>query len=395
MNKHLENASSVFRVAQRMAEIEPFHVVELFNRCGELSAAGHRVVNLCIGEPDFPTPEPIVEAARQCLERGRFPYTPSLGIAPLRQAISRFYNERFAVGVPPERIIVTAGASGALLLTMGVLVDPGDEVLLTDPGYPCNFQFVRALNGVPIGVPVESDSRYQLTAELIGSRWTPRTIAALIASPANPTGAIVPHGELQRMIDRVSALGGRLIVDEIYQGLTYGSEPSTALSLSDEVFVINSFSKYFQMTGWRLGWMVVPSAYAREIEKLAQNLYISNSTIAQHAALGAFTPQALAIAEARRAEFHARRDFLIPELEKIGFGIPITPEGAFYVYADCSKFTDDSYGFAWEVLEKAHVAMTPGVDFGIHQAARHVRLSYCTSLDDLAEGLARLKRFLG
>ena len=382
-------------IAQRMAEIAPFHVVELFNRVGELERLGHHVVNLCIGEPDFPTPQPMLDAAAAALKIGRFPYTPSLGTPELRLAIAKFYLDRYNVIVAPERVIVTAGASGALLLTMGVLVNAGEKVLLTDPGYPCNQQFVRVMSGVPVGIPVDSGTGYQLNTELVNNHWDADTVAALVASPANPTGTMINIDAMRKLIAAVAGKGGRLIVDEIYLALNYGEAATSAITLSDDVFVINSFSKYFQMTGWRLGWLIAPSGYVRDIEKLAQNLFISNSTIAQHAALAGFTPQTLDLLEARRREFKARRDYLIPALQDLGFGVPVVPEGAFYVYADCSRFTKDSYNFCWDLLEQAHVAITPGIDFGSHRAAQHVRFSYCTAIDELKEGVARIKRFLG
>ncbi len=389
--KHLAPAA---RIAQRMDEIAPFHVVELFNRVGELERAGHTVINLCIGEPDFPTPQPMLDAAAKALQSGRFPYTASLGIPALRLAIAQFYCDRYQVKIAPERIAVTAGASAALLLTMGVLINPGEQVLLTDPGYPCNHQFIRVMGGKPVGVPVGSDSGYQLNAALIEKNWSADTVAALVASPANPTGTMIHADIMADLIAAVRSRGGRLIVDEIYLALSYGRAATTALSLSDDVFIINSFSKYFQMTGWRLGWIVAPSAYVRSIEKLSQNLFISNSAIAQHAALAGFEPGTLALLETRRKEFQARRDYLIPALKELGFGIPVTPEGAFYVYADCSKFTNDSYRFAWDLLEQAHVAVTPGIDFGAFHAERHVRFSYCASIEQLREGVARIKRNL-
>jgi aspartate/methionine/tyrosine aminotransferase len=382
------------RIAQRMDEIAPFHVVEIFNRVGELERAGHSVINLCIGEPDFPTPQPMLDAAAKALQAQRFPYTASLGIPELRAAIAKFYWDRYHVNVPAERIAVTAGASAALLLTMGVLINPGDRVLLTDPGYPCNHQFIRAMGGKPAGVPVDSSSDYQLNAALIARHWTPETVAALVASPANPTGTMIHADAMRDLITAVHARGGRLIVDEIYLALSYGKEAKTALSLSDDVFIINSFSKYFQMTGWRLGWIVAPGAYVKAIERLSQNLFISNSAIAQHAALAGFEAATLELLESRRREFQARRDYLIPALKQLGFGIPVTPEGAFYVYADCSAFSDDSYRFAWDLLEKAHVAVTPGIDFGNFHAQRHVRFSYCASLEQLREGVARLKAYI-
>lgn len=389
--KHLVPAA---RIAQRMGEIAPFHVVELFNRVGELERGGHSVINLCIGEPDFPTPQPMLDAAAKALRSGRFPYTASLGVPELRGAIAQFYSDRYQVKIAPERIAVTAGASAALLLTMGVLINPGDNVLLTDPGYPCNHQFIRVMGGNPVGVPVDSDSGYQLNASLIEKHWNADTAAALVASPANPTGTMIHTDEMADLIAAVQGRGGRLIVDEIYLALSYGRQARTALSLSDDVFIINSFSKYFQMTGWRLGWIVAPDAYVKAIERLSQNLFISNSAIAQHAALAGFEPATLNLLETRRKEFQARRDFLIPALQDLGFSIPVTPEGAFYVYADCSTFTGDSYRFAWDLLERAHVAVTPGIDFGAFHAERHVRFSYCASIEQLREGVARIKAYL-
>ena len=394
MNADPKHFAPAVRIARRMDEIAPFHVVEIFNRVGELERAGHDVINLCIGEPDFPTPQAMQDAAAKCLQGGRFPYTASLGIPALRAAIAKFYWDRYRVEIAPERIAVTAGASAALLLTMGVLINPGEAVLLTDPGYPCNHQFVRAMGGKPVGVPVDSDSNYQLNAALIEHRWTPDTVAALVASPANPTGTMIHADAMAELIDAVHARGGRLIVDEIYLALSYGRDATTALALSHEVFIINSFSKYFQMTGWRLGWIVAPSAYVKAIERLSQNLYISNSAIAQQVALAGFEPNTLELLENRRKEFQARRDFLIPALKDLGFSIPVTPEGAFYVYADCSAFTDDSYGFAWDLLEHAFVAVTPGIDFGSYHAERHVRFSYCASIEQLREGVKRMTAYL-
>jgi aspartate/methionine/tyrosine aminotransferase len=396
INSRMTEASAerAARIARRMDEIQPFHVAELFTRAGELRRAGHSVINLSVGEPDFPTPQPILDAARRALERGRFPYTETLGIPELRAAIAGLYQTRYGIKLAPERVVVTAGGSGALLLTMGVLINPGDEVILADPAYPCNFQFVRLMGGKPVGITAGPDTHYQLTPELITQNWTSHTAAALIASPANPTGTIVPVEQMRNIAATVARLGGQLIVDEIYHGITYGADALTALAVSDEAFIINSFSKYFHMTGWRLGWIVAPSAYVRAIERLAQNIFISNSAIAQYAALAAFEPRTIEIAEARRREFQARRDYLLPALRNLGFEIPIVPEGAFYLYADCSRLTDDSYQFAWDVLERAHVAITPGIDFGQNRPNQHLRFSYCTSLTNLQEAVARLKSYL-
>jgi aspartate/methionine/tyrosine aminotransferase len=382
-------------VARRMAGIEPFHVMDVLVKARELEARGRDVVHMEIGEPDFPTPAPVVEAALRAAENGEVFYTPAMGLPELRQAISDWYRARDGVEVPASRIVVTPGASGALLLACGVTVDPGDQVLMADPGYPCNRHFVRFCEGEALGIPVGPERAYQLDAERVAQSWNPRARGVLLASPSNPTGTLVPEPQMRAIFEEVRGRGGVLIVDEIYHGLTYGGEAGTALAISDEIFVVNSFSKYFNMTGWRLGWLVAPERYAREVDKLAQNLFISASTVAQRAALAAFAPQTVAILEGRRGEFRRRRDFLVPALRELGFGVPLTPEGAFYVYADCSGFTADSQRFALDLLEQAGVAITPGLDFGRHRPEAHVRFAYTTSLERLAEGVERLRRFLG
>lgn len=381
-------------VAARMADIEPFHVVVLVTRAKELEAQGRTIVNMVIGEPDAPCAGPIAEAGVRAIRSGHVRYTPGLGTTALRQAISDWYGARYGVDVPFSRIGAMPGSSGAMLVTMGVLVDPGDEVLMADPSYPCNRHFVRAMEGRARCVPVGPDTAYQLTADLVDRHWSPRTRAVMVASPSNPTGTVIPRDELRAIHDVTRTRGGVLIVDEIYHGLTYGAADTTALEFGDDVFVLNSFSKYFGMTGWRLGWMVMPERYAPAVEKLAQNLFISASDIAQQAAIAAFSPEAVAVHEARRDEFRAQRDFLLPRLRDLGFGIPVVPEGAFYIYANCARHTDDSYAFCLDILENAGVAIAPGIDFGAHEAARHVRFSYPKPIPVLAEGVARLERYL-
>lgn len=382
------------RVADRMAGIEPFHVMDVLAKARALEAEGRDIVHMEIGEPDFDTPAPIREAAKQAADAGKTHYTPAVGLPALREAISAYYRSDYGVSVAPERIIVTPGASGALLLATGVLVNPGDQVLLADPGYPCNRHFVRLMEGEAVGVAVDASTDYQLTADLLEQHWTDRTVAVLLASPSNPTGTLVSTESLREMADTVAARGGRLIVDEIYHGLTYGTRAETALGLSDELFVINSFSKHFCMTGWRLGWMVAPEAYVRDLDKLAQNVFLAAPTLSQHAALAAFEPESREILAGYRDAFHERRDFLLPALRELDFDIPVAPAGAFYLYADCSRFTDDSYAFALDVLEKAGVAITPGKDFGANQPERYVRFAYTTSLARLQEGVERLARYL-
>ena len=381
-------------IAARLAEIEQFHVVTLVTRAFELEAQGKKVINMVIGEPDFPTPQPIVDAGIEALRSRQIRYTPSLGSDQLRGALRTWYRTRYGVDVPKSRIAATSGSSAALLLTMGAMLSPGDEVLMPDPSYPCNRHFVRAMEGKAVTIPVNADTGYQLTADLVEKYWTPRTVAVMVATPSNPTGTLIAPEELRRMHAVVQRKGGVLIVDEIYHGLTYGFDAHSVLEFADDVFVINSFSKYFCMTGWRLGWMVMPQAYKAHIEKLAQNLYISNSDVAQQAALAAFTPQTLAILEDNRRKFREQRDYLLPALRELGFDIPVEPQGAFYIYANCSRFTKDSYHFCWDVLEKTGVAIAPGIDFGEHRAAEHVRFSYPKPVAVLEEGVRRLRDYL-
>jgi len=382
------------RAALRMADIEPFHVMQLIARARELEAQGREIVNMVVGEPDFPLAPPIKAAATRVLEQGRLSYTPSLGIMPLREAIARWYQTRYGISVPAARVAVTTGSSGALLITMGVLLDPGDQVMLADPGYPCNRHFVRAMDGEPLCVPVGPASAYQLTAQMVAQHWTPRTKAVLVCSPSNPTGTMVSPQELRAIHEEVRGRGGMLISDEIYHGLTYGEPAHTALENGDDVFVVNSFSKYFGMTGLRLGWLIAPEGFMVDVDKLAGNLFISSSEIAQHAALAAFDPATLAVLEERRELYRAQRDFLVPALKQLGFGIPVQPEGAFYIYANCSRFTDDSYAFAWDILEQAGVAITPGLDFGDNDPRHHVRVSYPKPIAVLEEGVRRLAKHL-
>jgi len=291
--------------------------------------------------------------------------------------------------------VITPGASGALQLAFGVLIDPGDQILMTDPGYPCNRHFVRLFEGDPVLIPVNHTTDYQLTIEQIETHWTPRTRGILVASPANPTGALVKHKNLEKLHAMGQSRGGHLIVDEIYHGLVYDNEPTTALSVSDDIFVINSFSKYFGMTGWRIGWMVVPEAYVRSVDVLAQNIFLAASTPAQYAALAAFEEDTLAILDQRRHEFQARRNFLLPELRETGFDIPVTPEGAFYLYADSSRIADDSFALANDLLEKVGVAVTPGKDFGNNAPEKHIRFAYTTSMNNLEEGVRRIREYIG
>jgi aspartate/methionine/tyrosine aminotransferase len=384
--------------ASRVAAIEPFHVMEVQTAARALEATGRSVVHMEIGEPDFPTPAPVVAAAQRAIADGGVYYTSALGTLELRRAIANHYAERFGVAIAAERVIVTAGSSAALLLVMALLVDRDDEILMSDPGYPCNRHFVRVLEGEPVGVPVGPQTRYQLSADLIERAWSRRTRGVLIASPSNPTGTQVPPDELARIAAVVAQRGGRLIVDEIYLGLSYDGEPRSALSHvgphADELFIVSSFSKYFNMTGWRLGWVVAPERHIRDLEKLAQNLYISPPTVSQRAALACFLPETIALVEERRRAFRDRRDFLVPALRELGFGIPVMPTGGFFVYANSTRFAADSQTFCRDLLEAVGVAITPGIDFGRNDAQSHVRFAYTIEMAKLVDGVERIRRFV-
>ncbi|WP_312519851.1 pyridoxal phosphate-dependent aminotransferase [Stutzerimonas nitrititolerans] len=378
----------------RSRAIEPFHVMALLSRANELQALGRDVIHLEIGEPDFTTAAPIVAAGQAALAAGHTRYTAARGLPLLREAIARFYEQRYQASIDPERVLITPGGSGALLLASSLLVDPGKHWLLADPGYPCNRHFLRLIEGAAQLVPVGPEVRYQLNADLVERHWDRDCVGALVASPANPTGTVLSRDELAELSGALKARGGHLVVDEIYHGLTYGCDAASVLEVDDDAFVLNSFSKYFGMTGWRLGWLVAPADAVPELEKLAQNLYISAPSMAQHAALACFEPATLEILEVRRAEFARRRDFLLPALRELGFNIAVVPEGAFYLYADISAFGGDAFAFCRHMLETQFVAITPGLDFGRHQAGHHVRFAYTQDLPRLEQAVERIARGL-
>jgi aspartate/methionine/tyrosine aminotransferase len=377
--------------ARRADEIEPFEVMDVLSRAHALEAAGRRVVHMEIGEPDFTAPAPVVEAGVRALRDGLTAYTATLGLPALREAIAGHYQTRFSKKVSPERIAVTAGASGGLLTAAALYVDAGDEVLVPDPGYPGYRHFVRAFEGIAKTLPVSAATNFQPTLEMVRAAWGAKTKGLLLGSPSNPTGTLIPESELAKISVFVAERGGVLLVDEIYQGLVYGTEPVTAAGLPGEVVLINSFSKYFCMTGWRLGWVVLPERAVRSFEKLAQHLFISAPSAAQHAALAAFSEESLEILEKRRHEFATRRDFLLPALGRAGLAVPAEPHGAFYVYADCGR---DARVFTRELLDREAVAATPGVDFGSNRTERFVRFAYTRSLEDLEEAARRIARFV-
>jgi len=382
--------SGPISTARRVAEIQPFEVMDVLSRAHALEAQGRHVVHMEIGEPDFTAPAPVVEAGVRALRDGATAYTATLGLPALRGAVAKHYQEKFGAQADPDRIAITAGASGGLLTVAALYVDAGDEVLVPDPGYPGYRHFVRAFEGVARALPVGAAENFQPTLDMVRAAWTARTKGLILGSPSNPTGTLIDTAELHRIATYIAEKGGVLIVDEIYQGLVYGAEPATVLGLPGGAVVVNSSSKYFCMTGWRLGWVVLPPRAVRGFEKLAQHLFISAPAAAQHAAVAAFSPESISVLEDRRRQFAARRDFLVPALIKAGLAIPAEPHGAFYVYADCGR---DSKAFARDLLETEGVAATPGVDFGANQTERYVRFAYTRSMADIEDAARRIARF--
>lgn len=395
MNVRLDPAAYAPPLAQRNGAIAPFYVMEVMKAAAALQAQGRDLLHLSVGEPDFTAPPLVQEAAMRAIRDGRTQYTHAAGLDALREHISQWYATCHGVQVPPRRIFLTAGASGALLLACTLLVEAGREVLMPDPCYPCNKHFVAAADGVARLVPTTAAQRFQLSADDVRQHWNARTAGVLLASPGNPTGTSIAFDELQAIAQFAEQQGGFTIADEIYLGLSYDAAYGrSALAASDSVVTINSFSKYFHMTGWRLGWIVVPDALVPALEKLAQNLFICPSAVAQHAALACFAPDSLAEYEARRSEFRRRRDFIVPQLASLGLGAPVAPDGAFYVYGDCAQHTRDSWQFVFDVMQHAGVVLVPGKDFGDAAPERHFRLSYATSMGKLEEAVARLRTYL-
>ena len=390
--------------SRRAELIEPFYVMEVAKAAQamarELEHSAAPMIFLNIGEPDFTAPPLVQEAAARAVSDGATQYTPALGLPALRERISAWYGQRFGIEVPARRIVVTAGASAALQLACLATIDAGDEILMPDPSYPCNRHFVSAAEGRAIMIPTTAAERYQLSGDKVREHWGARTRGVLLASPSNPTGTSIAADELGRIHDFVRSRSGLTIIDEIYLGLSYDTAfGQSALALGEDIISINSFSKYFNMTGWRLGWMVVPEAMVEVVERLAQNLFICASTVAQHAALACFESESIAEYERRRAEFKARRDFFIPELDKLGLHVPVMPDGAFYAWADCRAAAhklgvQGSWDFAYALMERAHLAITPGRDFGSFETAGFVRFSTANSMEQLQEAIARLQRLL-
>ncbi len=380
--------------AARMGSIAPFRVMEILARAQQMERQGRDLVHMEVGEPDFPAPDAVNRAAGEAIAAGQTHYTPALGIQPLRESIAAYYADRFGLQIDPRRVLVTPGASGALQLILGVLIDPGDEVLLQDPGYPCNRHIISLFGGRTRALPrmaggFEADAAVAAMRDAVGM---------MLATPSNPTGEVIPLRRLEALYRHLRSAQRFLIVDEIYQGLQYDAAPRSALELGREgLFVINSFSKFFGMTGYRLGWAVVPEEWVEPIERLAQNLFLAPPTVAQHAALAAFSADVLEELEHRRQVFERRRNVLFEGLRSLGFGLPSRPpDGAFYLYAGIDSLErGDGEAFAAELLQQEAVAITPGVDFGSQDTTDHVRFAYTTGKDRILEGLERIARFLG
>jgi aspartate/methionine/tyrosine aminotransferase len=381
-------------ISRRASGIEPFYVMEVVKEAERLAASGSSIIHLSIGEPDFTAPPAVRQAAQRAIETGATRYTPALGLDSLRGAIAQDYARRLGQDVSPGRIVVTAGASAALLLALAGLLERGRHVLLPDPSYPCNRHFAAVIEAGARLVACGPETRFQPTAPMVEEAWSAETAGVLLASPSNPTGTTIEPAALAAIAGVVGSRSGFLIVDEIYLGLTYDHPPRTALAAGDDVLVLSSFSKYFGMTGWRLGWLVTPEWLVPSLEKLAQNLYICPSTIAQHAALACFAPESLEIYEQRRDEFRRRRDYLVPALRELGFVIPVVPDGAFYIYADISRFAAESWDFAFDLLRETGVCVVPGRDFGVAETSRYVRLSYANSLPQLEQAMGRIAGYL-
>jgi len=382
------------QLANRVEQISPFQVMAILGRAKEIQAQGVDVIHLEVGEPDFVASEAVKKAGVDAIEQGLTGYTSATGLPQLKQKIAQHYLNKYQVELDPNRIIVTPGASGALQLLASLMVDAGKNVLMPDPCYPCNRHFLIQVGAKANLIATQPKQNFEIPIEDIKSHWNDQSAGLWLASPANPTGAVLSKEYLQAALDEVNQLGGHLMVDEIYQGLVYQGEDFTALSLSDDIFVINSFSKYFAMTGWRLGWVVVPEWAIEGATKLAQNFFISAPSVSQYAALDAFSDTSMQEFERRRGELDLRRQLLLAGLSDMGLTPAVPAQGAFYIYVDVSSITDNAMDWCLALLEAEGVALTPGADFGVEEAHKYVRFAYTCDLDRLKEALTRIKRFM-
>ena len=386
--------NSTLKLSKAMAKISPFRVMNVMDQASAIEATGEKVVHMEVGEPDFTTAQPILDAAKEALINGKTQYTLAPGISELREKVAEHYFQKYDIKISTERILITPGASGGLTLLANMLVSPGDGILIPDPAYPCIRNFVQMLSAEPQLIPVEREKNFQPSLTQIAQAKEKNTVGIWLASPSNPTGTALRRDDLAQISQWTDLNGLHVLVDEIYHGLQYVSDIPSILEVYDDAFVVSSFSKYFGMTGWRLGWIIVPKDYIETAKMLAQNLFISASSIAQFAALKAFSSEAAEIFEERRAAFHLRKSFLASELRSLGFVIPNEIHGAFYIYADISNFSQDAEFFCSKLLTEHKVAITPGSDFGQHKARQHVRFAFTTSMDDLELGVERMNSAL-
>lgn len=377
---------------RRIDLIEPFRVMQLLERAKQLEAEGKRIIHMEIGEPDFLTPQPVLDAAKRHLDQHDQFYTASTGAPELQQALSAWYKSEYDVDISPERILITPGTSGAFSLLYAVLLEAGESVLLPDPGYPCQRNFIHLAGGEPVNVPVNADTSYHLSADLIRESWTPATRAVVSINPSNPTGTIMDKQQLSALANTCRELGGYLISDEIYHGLTYDTKATCALEVDEQAIVVNGFSKRWPMAVWRIGWVIVPEELIEPCRRVMQNIFIAAPTLSQYAGIAAL--KNVDDIEKMRLAYDERRKYLLEVLPKLGFEITVEPQGAFYIYANVAKLTNDAKQFCWAILEQAGVAITPGEDFGTYQSSQHVRFSYATSLENLKEGVKRLNLYL-
>jgi len=381
--------------SRRAAQMPPFLVMEVLERAAELQRAGRSIVHLEVGEPDFDTPAVAADAGIQALRAGRTHYTPSMGYPELRAAIAQWHEQQYGVPTSAECVAVTLGSSAAMLLVLAALIDPGDEVLLTDPCYACYPNFVTTFGGVPVRLPVCEADGFQFSPQAVADALTPRTRVLLLNSPANPTGTLTSRERMQELVEVLATQGGGrtvIVSDEIYHGLVYRGRAHTIREFTRDAVVVNGFSKLFAMTGWRLGYVILPPWLVRPVRTLQQNLFISAPDFPQHAALAALQ-RAGADVERMRAAYDERRKLVLVRLREMGLGVLTEPVGAFYVFVNVARYTDDVCRFAFDLLEQAGVAVTPGVDFG-PGGAGYIRISYANSLENLEEGMRRLGAFL-
>ncbi|MBD3612510.1 MAG: aminotransferase class I/II-fold pyridoxal phosphate-dependent enzyme [Hydrogenovibrio crunogenus] len=384
-------------IADHAKTIQPFRVMKILGEAKALERQGKDIIHMEIGEPDFESLECVHDAVKTALDQGKTHYTPTLGLPELRHKLSEFYADFYRANVKSDNIMLTPGASSALQLALTALLNPGDKVLMSDPTYPCNRQFVQLLHGELVLLPVEADSDYQLTLAHLKRHWQDGIKVVMVASPSNPSGTVIEQDELIKMAEFAATKNAYFLVDEIYQGLVYDRPAESILSHDhppDNVIVINSFSKFFNMTGWRLGWMVAPSHLMSVLERLGQNLFLSAPTPSQYGALRVLEKEALMQLEGRRKIFERRRNTLFHAMQDAGIPPKVLPQGAFYLYWDVSDYTDDAEQFCSRLLAETGVAITPGTDFGTHKAHQHVRLAYTTSEDQLKQAVLKIRAFI-